>query len=111
MLGGAESPCVAGGMHDGGVCMVRACMAGDMHGGGHAWQEGMHGGRVNGRGVHGRGVHGGGGTCVAEETATAADGTHATGMHSCFSCIYKVSRFSGVLVNAPRSCIQQLSLC
>ena len=25
----------------------------------------------------------GGGACVAGETATAADGTHATGMHSC----------------------------
>ena len=26
---------------------------------------------------------GGGGVCVAGETATAADGTHPTGMHSC----------------------------
>ena len=24
-----------------------------------------------------------GGECIAEETATAADSTHATGMHSC----------------------------
>ena len=31
-----------------------------------------------GGGVHGRGV------CVAGETATAADGTHPTGMHSCY---------------------------
>ena len=26
----------------------------------------------------------GGGACMAGETATAADGTHPTGMHSCF---------------------------
>ena len=38
-----------------------------MHGGGHAWQEG-----------HVLGV------CMAGETATAADGTHPTGMHFCF---------------------------
>ena len=37
-----------------GACMVRVCMAGGMHGG-----------------------H------VAGEMATAADGTHPTGMHSC----------------------------
>ena len=36
--------------------------------GGHAWQRSMHGG--------------GRGACVAGETATAADGTHPTGMHS-----------------------------
>ena len=41
--------------------------------GGHVWQGSMLGG------LHGRGV------CVAGETATAADGTHPTGMHSC-SC-------------------------
>ena len=28
---------------------------------------------------------GGGGICVAGETAIAVDGTHPTGMHSCFS--------------------------
>ena len=39
-----------------------------MHGeGGHAWQ----------------GVCGGRGACVAGDTATAADGTHPTGMQSC----------------------------
>ena len=54
--------------------------------GGRAWQGSMRGG-----GVHDRracvagGVHGGG-TCVAGETATAADGTHPTGMHSCYQC-------------------------
>ena len=45
----------------------RSCMAGGMHGGGHAWQ----GGHVLG-------------VCMAGETATAADGTHPTGMHFCF---------------------------
>ena len=35
--------------------------------------------------MHGRGgVHGWGGACVAGETVTAADGTHPTGMHSCY---------------------------
>ena len=28
------------------------------------------------------------GACVAGETATAADGTHPNGMHSCFSLIF-----------------------
>ena len=39
-------------------------------------------------GGHGRGVHDRGyawqGACVGGETAIAADGTHPTGMHSCF---------------------------
>ena len=54
--------------------------------GGHAWLEGMCGG----------GGHAWQGACVAggqawqrayveRETATAADGTHPTGMHSCYS--------------------------
>ena len=42
---------------------------------------------AKGGGVHGSGVVPGerrrGGACVARETATAADGTHPTGMHSC----------------------------
>ena len=37
--------------------------------GGHAWQGGVHGK--------------GGGASVVGEKATAADGTHPTGMHSC----------------------------
>ena len=50
-----------GGMHDRrcawqGVCMAAGCVAGDMHN-----RE----------------------ACVARETATTADGTHPTGMHSC----------------------------
>ena len=51
----------------GGMCGRGACMVGGMHCMGHAWH----------RGVHDRGV------CMARETATAADGTHPTGMHSC----------------------------
>ena len=53
-----------GGMHGRWACV----------GGGHAWQKG-----VPGRGacMAERGL------CVAGETATAANGTHPTGMHSC----------------------------
>ena len=45
-----------------------------MHGRGACMVGGMRGG-----GVHDRGV------CMAGETATAADGTHRTGMYSCLS--------------------------
>ena len=56
-------------MHGGGG----ACMAGAVHGNGvYTWQGDMHG-----RGC----VHGWGG--VAGETATAVDGMHPIGMHSC----------------------------
>ena len=51
-----EGACVAGRMHGRGTLGV--CMAG-----GHVWL---------------------GGACVAGETATAADSTHPTGMHSCY---------------------------
>ena len=51
-----------------GACMVGCVWQGGMHGMGHAWQ-----------GVCVAGV----GACVAGEMATA-DGTHPTGMHSCF---------------------------
>ena len=85
-----------------GVCARRgrACVTE-----GHAWQGGMHG---RGQGGHawqgvcevgvcmvGGGVHGRGqGACMsgrgvrAGETATEADGTHPTGMHSCFNISY-----------------------
>ena len=54
---------MAGGMCGRGACMVGgACIA---------W------------GMHGIGVCMTGGVCMARETATAADGTHPTGMHSC----------------------------
>ena len=59
--------CVAGGMHGGGTCMV-----GGVRGRGHAWQ----GACVMG------GIAWQGEVCVAGETATAADGTHPTGMLS-----------------------------
>ena len=55
--------CMAGGM----------CGGGGMHGWGHAWQ-----GACVARGHVWQG-----GTCMAGETATAADGKHPTGMHSC----------------------------
>ena len=59
--------------------MVEACMGGACVAGG------MHGRRTCMSGsVHGRGA------CVAGETATAADGTHPTGMHSCSLCHWKI---------------------
>ena len=74
-----------GGMHGRG-CVWQggggACMAGDvhgrrgMHGRGHAWQGGM----------RGRGC------AWQEEMATAADGTHPTGMHSCLKSVLSRSR-------------------
>ena len=48
--------------------------------GGMCGRGGMHDSRW---GMHGRGGVCGGGACVAGEMATAADGTHPTGMHSC----------------------------
>ena len=65
----------------GGVCgKGGACMVVGVHGGGCTWQGGM-----CGRGVcmAGGGMFGWEGACVAGETATAADGTHPTGMFSC----------------------------
>ena len=63
---------------------LHLCMRGE--GGKHA-KGGVSGGE--GACVAKRGMHGGGGGvcvegCVAGETATAANGTHPTGMHSCF---------------------------
>ena len=57
-------------------------------GGGHAWRKGAcvaKGGMHSKWGVCGKeGVCMAVGACVAGETVTAADGTHPTGMHSCF---------------------------
>ena len=54
-----------------------------MHGRGHAWQGAcMAVGMCDRRGVHGKG-QAWRGACMAREMATAADGTHSTGMHSC----------------------------
>ena len=65
----------------GNVCGTRACV-----------QWGMSGGGVNDRGHAWQGVCmagvclvGEGGSCVAGEMATAADGTHPTGTHSCLA--------------------------
>ena len=57
-----------------------------MHGAGtHAWWEGacMAGGQHGWQGE----VCMVGGACVAGETATAADGTHHNGMHSCSTSV------------------------
>ena len=70
-------------------------MAGGMRGKGHTWQGCVcSGGGMCGRGACVAGGHvwqgacvAGGltcqGACEAGQTATAADGTHPTGMHSC----------------------------
>ena len=50
-----------------------------MHGKGHMWQGGVCGG-----GCAWQGACMAGGGCVEEETATAADGTHPSGSHSCY---------------------------
>ena len=75
-----QGACMVGGVHGSGWhAWQGACMAG-----GHVWQGGMRGRR----GVHGRGVGVAGGyACMAGEMATAADGTHPTGMHSCSFCV------------------------
>ena len=53
----------------GGMCVGAMCGRGHAcEGGGYAWQ-----GAMCGRGM-----------CMARETATAADGTQPTGMHSCY---------------------------
>ena len=76
--------CLGGGKHGGGMpsrghAWWGTCLGGGKHGGGmpsrgHAWWEGMH---SRGHAWQGDGA------CVAGETATAADGTHPTGMDSC----------------------------
>ena len=67
-------------MAGGGSAWQGACMAGGvggLYGGeGCAWQ---------GRGMHSRG------TCLAGQTATAADGRHPTGMHSCYSILFLIN--------------------
>ena len=50
----------------------------------------MHGGG----GMLGRGVHGSRGACMAGQTATAAYGTHPTGMHSCVKEHYVAVSFA-----------------
>ena len=75
---------MAGGMHGGRHMWWGHAWQGGMHFTGHVWQVGMHGrgacmarGRAWQGGVHGWVA------CVAGDTATAADGMHPTGMHSC----------------------------
>ena len=84
--------CDEGGMHDGGVrgeggmrgkgghVRQGACMAGGVHGRGHAWQ----------------------GVYVAGGTATAADGMHPTGMHSCLALFFQNCMKIKIPLNPPR---------
>ena len=90
-----KGKCVAKGIMCGkGVCMVKggcaqgACMAGavqggGMHSGGDAWWE----------------VTWWGGACMAREMATAVDGMHPTGMHSCFLFVWKMVILSANAAN------------
>ena len=57
-------------MRAGGACVPGGC----------AWQGGACMVKAEG------GVRGKGGGCVTGDTATAAGGTHPTGMHSCYYC-------------------------
>ena len=55
-----------------------------------------------GRGVHGKGMcmtggHASQGACMAGKTATAADGMHPTGMHSCYFILLPSSTMSFLL--------------
>ena len=73
---------MVGGVHGRRACVARgACMAG-----GHAWL----------------------GACVAGETVIAAVGTHATGMHSCYVCIFCTALRRGF---HKLSAIQQCQYC
>ena len=67
---------------------VRAWQGSCMALGEGVWQRGMHGwcGRGACMGVCGRGACMAG-ACMAGEMATAADGMHPTGMHSCFNFV------------------------
>ena len=62
-------------------------MAGGVCGGGHVWQGMcMAGGACMAGGCAWQGA------CMAGEIATAADGTHPTGMHSCLKSVLSRSR-------------------
>ena len=54
-------------------------------------------------------VQGGRGACVAEETATATEGTHHTGMHSSFACylLFEIAHgvFSIIVLHWHRRCV------
>ena len=87
-----QGRCVAdwvGHVWQGGVCGGRHM--GDMH------SEHMHGEQVYDRGhvwqevcmTGGGGYMCGRGACIAGEMATAVDGMHPTGMHSCYKLIQK----------------------
>ena len=85
-------------MHDGGACVAGGeCMAwgrGECMARGHVWWGDMCGG-----GMHGRGACMAREACMAGETATAAGGTHPTGMHSCLKIkIEKYKKYSAKLL-------------
>ena len=73
---------MAGCMHGRGAMCGRG---GSVHGRGTCMVEGVCMARAGD--VHGRGVYMAWGACVAGEMATAVDGVHPTGMHSCIYII------------------------
>ena len=77
------------------MCGGGACVGqGGVHGGRHA-QQGGHGGMWQGRHAwQGGHVWWGWGACVAEETVTAEDGRHPTGMHSCLFVFFSLTKTS-----------------
>ena len=83
----ARGVCMTGDMHGreacmAGACMQGVCMVGSMCGRGYVWQGACVAGGMHGREGAWQGA------CMVGEMATAADGMHPTGMHSCCSTIF-----------------------
>ena len=100
-------------MHGKGVCVAGGhvcqgvCMAGGMHGrDGHVWQGAC---MTEGHAWQG-GVYGKWGCAWQEagEMATAAEGTHPTGMHSCLNSLFIQKVQSICFINYPYTLIKQL---
>ena len=95
---------MAGGVHGGGRAWQGVCMVGGVHGrDGHVWQGAcMAEGPAWQRDVHGRQ---GRAWQEAGEMATAADGTHPTGMHSCLNSLFIQKVQSNCFINYPYTLI------
>ena len=79
---GGGDTCITGGMCGSGHTWSGACVAGGVHGRGLAWQWSYMVGRHAWQAE----------ACVEGETATAAGGTHPTGMHSCLRNYFSLSK-------------------
>ena len=89
----AKGGVAKGGMHGRGACLVvgGVCMA--------KGRQFMVGGMC------------GGGACVAGEMATAADGTHPTGMHSCLLLLRSLANHKPVCGNISFLLFSFLKFC